>query len=242
VDKKELTVMGFSLIEIWHTMGIMAKLVALSLIVMAVASLTVVFERLFYLRRTGKQSVLFAKQASPIVAEAKFEDLVPLAEQYPKSPLARLIKMGANHYIAHLFEDERAGLDPVEATKREMHRQGETISAELRSGMGLLASVGSVAPFVGLFGTVVGIITAFEGIAKTGSGGLGSVSAGIAEALLVTALGLCVAIPAVLFFNYLSAKIDRVELKLTNAAGEFLDEVEKSHGYLNRSSGERKAA
>ena len=90
-----------------------------------------------------------------------------------------------------------------------------------------MASVGSVAPFVGLLGTVLGIISAFQGIAATGSGGLSSVSAGIAEALIETALGLGVAIPAVLAFNYLSASIARDELTLTNAAGALVDRIER---------------
>jgi len=93
--------------------------------------------------------------------------------------------------------------------------------------LAVLASVGSVAPFVGLLGTVLGIISAFQGIAATGSGGLSSVSAGIAEALIETALGLSVAIPAVLAFNYLSTSIARDELTLTNAAGELVDRIER---------------
>ena len=92
----------------------------------------------------------------------------------------------------------------------------------------MLASVGSVAPFVGLLGTVVGIIAAFEGIAKEGSGGIGAVSAGIAEALVVTAFGLVVAIPAVLAFNYLSGRADQLTLALERARGEFLDHLEVS--------------
>jgi biopolymer transport protein ExbB len=102
----------------------------------------------------------------------------------------------------------------------------EEIGADLRRGLAVLASVGSVAPFVGLLGTVVGIISAFQGIAATGSGGLSSVSAGISEALVETALGLAVAIPAVLAFNYLSNSIARDESALTNSAGELLDTIE----------------
>jgi biopolymer transport protein ExbB len=96
--------------------------------------------------------------------------------------------------------------------------------------MNILATTGSVAPFVGLLGTVVGIIAAFQGIASSGSGGIGAISAGISEALIETALGLLIAIPAVLFFNYLSAKINGVELSLARSTGEFLDELESHHG------------
>ena len=103
--------------------------------------------------------------------------------------------------------------------RRELARRVDELVADLKRGLPLLASVGSVAPFVGLLGTVLGIITAFRGIAETGSGGLSAVSAGIAEALVVTALGLAVAIPAVLAFNYLATQIARDQLALTNAAG-----------------------
>src|SRR5262245_44183870 len=101
-----------------------------------------------------------------------------------------------------------------------------TRGADLRRGLAVLASVGSVAPFVGLLGTVLGIISAFQGIASTGSGGLSAVSSGISEALIETALGLAVAIPSVLGFNYLSTRVARDEAALNSAAGEVLDSVE----------------
>src|SRR5204863_6072292 len=115
---------------------------------------------------------------------------------------------------------------PAERTRRYLERLLEELGADLRRGMAVLASVGSVAPFVGLLGTVVGIITAFQGISATGSGGLSSVAAGISEALVETALGLAVAIPAVLAFNYLSQQIAREESGLTSSAGELIDLLE----------------
>ena len=128
-------------------------------------------------------------------------------------------------------------LSRVELARREAERQKEAVGEELRRGMGILASVGSVAPFIGLLGTVVGIISAFQGIAATGSGGLGSVSAGISEALVETALGLMVAIPAVLFFNSLNNKINAVEAEVARRTGELLDELENTHGSHSRESG-----
>src|SRR5204863_3018455 len=115
---------------------------------------------------------------------------------------------------------------PAERTRRYLERLLEELGADLRRGMAVLASVGSVAPFVGLLGTVVGIITAFQGIASTGSGGLSSVSAGISEALVETALGLAVAIPAVLAYHYLTNDITRDQGALTRSAGELLDSIE----------------
>ena len=121
-------------------------------------------------------------------------------------------------------------MSAVDLARNESERALEAQGADLRRGMGVLASVGSVAPFVGLLGTVIGIIGAFQGIASTGSGGLGAVSAGISEALIETAFGLMVAIPAVLLFNWLTNKINGVELTLNRSAGELLDEIENNHG------------
>src|SRR5438552_9716620 len=121
---------------------------------------------------------------------------------------------------------DEGGLSAVERTRRSLQRRLEELGADLRRGLAVLASVGSVAPFVGLLGTVVGIISAFQGIAATGSGGLSSVAAGISEALVETALGLAVAIPAVLAFNYLSNAIASDERALAAAAGELGATVE----------------
>src|SRR5262249_20704380 len=119
-----------------------------------------------------------------------------------------------------------SGLTPIERTQRHMARYMEDIGADLRRGMSVLATVGSVAPFVGLLGTVLGIITAFQGIASTGSGGLAAVSAGISEALIGTDFGLAVAIPSVRGFNYLNGQVVKDEMLLNSAAGELLDLME----------------
>jgi biopolymer transport protein ExbB len=119
-----------------------------------------------------------------------------------------------------------SGLTPAERTRRHLERYMEEIGADLRSGIAVLASVGSIAPFVGLLGTVLGIISASQGIAATGSGGLWAVSAGISKALVETALGLAVAIPAVLAYHYLTNTITKDEGALNRAAGELLDTIE----------------
>jgi biopolymer transport protein ExbB/biopolymer transport protein TolQ len=104
-----------------------------------------------------------------------------------------------------------------------MDRTAMITVAELKENLGVLATIGATAPFVGLLGTVVGIITAFQGIAATGSGGLGAVSAGISEALVETALGLVVAIPAVWFYNYLTGRIEYFNVEMDNSSSELVD-------------------
>lgn len=233
---------GFGVVEIWHSMGLLARLVAATLGVMAVMTLAVSIERAVFLLRSSLQSRAFAPKASDLLRQGKLDELVGVSSEFPQSPLASLLRAGARRFLSFRELDDGNGLSPTEAARREMSRKSDALSADLRSGLSVLASVASVAPFVGLFGTVIGIITSFQGIAKTGSGGLGAVSAGIAEALAVTALGLLVAIPAVLLFNWLSGRVERVELGLGAAAGEFLDGLEHTYGSQQRDSGEREAA
>ncbi len=118
----------------------------------------------------------------------------------------------------------------IEASKRAIERAAVKTSTEMRRGLNFLATIGATAPFVGLFGTVVGIINAFEGMKTSGSGGIGAVAGGIAEALVTTAFGLFVAIPAVWFFNYFVNKADLFSIEMSNASSELIDHFLKVTG------------
>jgi biopolymer transport protein ExbB len=217
--------MSFNLMHIWASMGLMSKIIAGCLLLMAAMCLAVVIERWIALLRGDAVTRTFMSSASAALDEGQLERIVQLADEHKQSPFARM----TGQVIKKFIKADDGALSRLELAKRETERQQEAIQAELRRGLGVLASVGSVAPFVGLLGTVVGIISAFQGIAATGSGGLGSVSAGISEALVETALGLCVAIPATLLFNNLTAKITTVESSVARASGELLDELENNH-------------
>jgi biopolymer transport protein ExbB len=221
--------MSFDLWHIWTSMGGLSKGIASVLILMAIASIGVVVERTLALRRSAKQSRDFARRIGPLLDEWKVEEIIELCETYQHSSLARLFGAILQRYV-RAYEDLEGGLTPVDMAQNEAERAKEAIGAELRRGMNVLASVGSVAPFVGLLGTVVGIIAAFQGIGKAGSGGIAAVSLGISEALIETALGLMVAIPAVLLFNYLTARVNTVEMALARSSGELLDELENRYG------------
>ena len=229
--------MSFSPIHIWASMGLMSKVIASLLLVMATMSLAVVVERWVTLVRAKGETRKFLRSVVPMLDSHEYPKAAELADGHKSSPFARLIAP----ILRKLSSTEEKNLTRVELARREAERQKEAVGEQLRRGMGVLASVGSVAPFVGLLGTVVGIITAFQGIATTGSGGLGAVSAGIAEALVETALGLMVAIPAVLFFNQLNNKINVVETELARRTGELLDELENSHGSRDSGKFERAA-
>lgn len=218
--------MGFSLSEMWATMGLPAKIVGGLLLTMGLAWMTVFVERLITLRRSRAASRQFAAEVAEDMHPDRVDKVIAAAERYPRSHLARLVEDGLKTYRHALHSHDGTGLSPVERTRRHLERRLEQLGADLKRGLPVLASVGSVAPFVGLLGTVLGIISAFQGIAATGSGGLSSVSAGISEALIETALGLAVAIPAVLAYNYLATDAGRDELALSTAAGELLDTIE----------------
>ena len=233
-------------------MGTMSKVIAAILLAMGVIVLSVAMERAFGLWKGGRANQRFLRQAGPLLGSYQFEKMIQLASEESWAPLARLLHPTLSRYVkarekarasneatnphsqpapqsfaaAKKRLEETRTLGPAELARREAQRQGEVVSARLRRGMAWIASIGSIAPFVGLLGTVVGIITAFQGIAATGSGGLGSVSAGIAEALVETALGLMVAIPAVLLYNALTSQIGHMEATVQKNVGELLDELE----------------
>ncbi len=228
--------MSFNLSHIWTHMGPLSKGIAFVLFMMAVSFIGVTIERLIAFSRSAKESRLFAVQAGKLLEEWKVEELIPLADKFKTSSLARLFGPIIRRYI-HAFEDlGEGGLSPVQLARNEAARRQEAVGEELRRGMNVVATVGSISPFVGLLGTVVGIIGAFQGIGSAGSAGIGPVMAGISEALIETAFGLMVAIPAVIAFNYLNTKIGAIETALGRSAGELLDELEN---HLGRSANKR---
>jgi biopolymer transport protein ExbB/biopolymer transport protein TolQ len=115
----------------------------------------------------------------------------------------------------------------MEAAHRAIERATAVNLSDLKRGLSGLATIGATAPFVGLFGTVVGIINAFQGMALTGSGGIGAVSAGISEALVATAFGLFVAVPAVWAFNYFTTRVEGFTVEMDNSASELIDYMAK---------------
>jgi biopolymer transport protein ExbB/biopolymer transport protein TolQ len=113
--------------------------------------------------------------------------------------------------------------ETIEASKRALERTEAIVHAELKRGLGGLATIGSTAPFVGLFGTVMGILNAFKGISEQKATGLGAVAGGISEALVTTAFGLLVAIPAVMMFNYLTGRVEAFDVEMDNSSSELID-------------------
>ena len=220
--------MSFSIADVFTHMQPFAMAIVASLLLMAMASLSIVVERVWVYFRSRRQAAEFGAAAAAALERRDLNSLVKLSKDYGGCHLATMLTAGTKTYLAAVAKPGELGA--IELTRRELARQAEAVSADVRRGMSVLASVGSVAPFVGLLGTVVGIISAFQGIAAEGSGGLGAVSAGISEALIVTAIDLLVAIPSVLAFNFLSARADRLLLALDQSRGEFIDYLENQGG------------
>jgi biopolymer transport protein ExbB len=220
---------SFDLVSMFHSMGPFAKFIAGVLFLMSVYSLGVMAERLITYWRAQKASRRYAEALRELLPAAKFGQAVELSKKLKRGHLPKVLGLAIEEYrqgteIVHGRGAHDVGtFDVVAAVNRAVERSSLRTVNDLRRGLGALATVGSTAPFVGLLGTVAGIITAFQQMAATGSGGLGTVSKGIAEALVTTAFGLLVAIPAVMMFNYLTNRVEDIQVDITDSATELVD-------------------
>ena len=214
------------LMHMWNEMGWVAKGIGVILIFMSMISFGVAIERIYTFAQARKQSKLYAPQVAKHLKDGRLKDAIAISssKNYRYSHLAKVVLAGMQEYQ---FQQESGGNlsreDLVDTVRRAIQRASALTANDLKKGVSSLATIGATAPFVGLLGTVVGIINAFQGIAAAGSGGLAAVSAGISEALVETALGLVVAIPAVWFYNYLSGRIEYFNVEMDNSSSELLD-------------------
>jgi biopolymer transport protein ExbB len=213
---------GWDPMSLWKQMGTLAKFVVVVLFIMSAWSIGVMIDRLMAYSAARKQSRQFAPAVAGALREGKLDEAVKIADRYKKSHLANVVVAGLQEFQAHQISSEIPG-EEIEASKRALERAEAIVHAELKRGISGLATIGSTAPFVGLFGTVVGIINAFKQISTEKSTGLGAVSGGISEALVTTAIGLFVAIPAVWMFNYFTGKIEAFDVEMGNSSSELID-------------------
>ena len=215
-----------NLLEIWNQMGMFAKGIAYVLFAMSMLSFGVAIERIYTYIQARKQSKLFAPQVAKALKEGRLKDAIGLAtkKEYRYSHLAKVVLAALQEFQYSQESTEKMSKeDTVDTVRRAIQRASALTGSDLKKMVSALATIGATAPFVGLLGTVVGVINAFQGIAATGSGGIGAVSAGIAEALVETALGLLVAIPAVWFYNYLTGRIEYFNVEMDNSSSELVD-------------------
>lgn len=224
--------MDFSLLHMWHQMGYVAKFVVVILLIMSIYSIAVTVERWLRFRKGRIQSVGYVNDIQRIMAaNGRMKDMVGVDQRWKSSPVAKVIGSGVNEFVRGVTGLGAKARDPaelelvVDGVSRSMDRVKEREVANMKRGLSALATISSSAPFVGLFGTVFGIITAFQNMAdpSKGGGGLATVSAGISEALLTTAVGLAVAIVSVWFYNYFVTRVDDLTIDVDETAGEMLD-------------------
>jgi len=213
---------GWDVLSMWRQMGLPAKAVVIMLFVMSAWSIGVMIDRYLAYAAARKQSRTFAPLVAGALREGKMDEAVRIAERHKKSHLAKVVTAGLQEFQAHQSGAEISG-EEIESSKRALDRASAIVHAELKRGLSGLATIGATAPFVGLFGTVVGIINAFKGIAAEKATGLAAVAGGISEALVATALGLFVAVPAVWAFNYFTAKVEAFDVEMDNSSSELID-------------------
>jgi biopolymer transport protein ExbB/biopolymer transport protein TolQ len=223
---------SFDMLGMWRTMGFLAKAVVIILFLMSAWSIGVMIDRYLAYSAARKQSRTFAPLVAGALREGKIDEAIRIAERHKKSHLAKVVTAGLQEFQAH--GAGAVSTEDIESSKRAVDRAAAIVHAELKRGLSGLATIGSTAPFVGLFGTVVGIINAFKGIASSQATGLAAVAGGISEALVATAIGLFVAIPAVWMFNVFTVKVEAFDVEMDNSASELIDYFVKRSGAAGR--------
>ncbi|MFN7966721.1 MAG: MotA/TolQ/ExbB proton channel family protein [Acidobacteriota bacterium] len=214
--------------KMFGDMGAVAWVVLAILFIMSIYSISIMFDKYKTFKAARTESVAYLPILVKALRENKLDDAINQSRKFSKSHIAKVVSAGLVE-----FQNQKAdgtAFDLVGAVERQLEMAGAMTTAEMKKGLGALATIGSTAPFIGLFGTVMGILAAFQGIATSGSGGLASVAGGISEALFTTAAGLLVAIPALMAFNYFTGSLERFQIEMTNSAREVVDFFLKRHG------------
>ena len=216
---------SFSIVGMWESMTWAGKTVVILLAIMSIWSLTIAMERLWRFQKAKTESLQVALGVTPLLRDHKLEQAINFTREkrFRHSHLAKVLNAGLTEFHYEQSQDLPEDFDIVDSGRRAIERETLMTTAELKKGLGNLATISTTAPFVGLFGTVIGIINAFRGMALSGSGGLGAVSAGIAEALATTAFGLFVAVPAVWMYNYFLNKVERFNVEMSNSSSQLID-------------------
>ena len=228
--------MDMSAMGLWNSMSWGAKAVVIVMLIMSIYSIWVMVERYITFQQAKNQSLKLLGALSNVLTRGDYQQAIDITKKYKQSHLAKVISAGLLEFEAARRDKKVVDPEvPLEAARQGMDRTAMITVAELKENLGVLATIGATAPFVGLFGTVIGIIHAFTKMATSG-GGIASVSQGIAEALVTTAFGLFVAIPAVWAYNYFQNRIDRFTVEMSNSGSEMSIYLLKEAGTHGNSS------
>jgi len=220
-----------SFLQIWEEMSIAVKGINLFMLLMSLWSLFVIIERGITFYKGSRQSYSYVLALRDYLGKRKVDEALSAARRHSKSPVAKVVESGLAAYKGGLEAlgeegpDDVGEFDLVDSVNRSLERVKERETASLRKGLGGLATIASIAPFVGLLGTVIGIISAFDKL--KGGGGIDVIGPSIAEALIATAFGLFVAIPAAIAFNYFTGRVENMVVDMSDVSSEFIDYVLK---------------
>ena len=214
--------MEMSMMELYQSMGWFAKGIVFTLLGMSAFSFTVLISKWWNMRKAQAETRKFAPEFSQFLEEDNLGEAIKLAEGYKKSHVARVLG-GALAEIRPLIQDGSVTVADINSAERAVEREMLMTVVDLKRGLGVLATVGATSPFVGLLGTTMGIVNSFTGMATSGAGGISAIAAGVAEALITTAIGIGVAIPAVWAYNYFQTKIDNLTAEMTYTSKEMID-------------------
>jgi len=219
----------FTIMSMWASMSWPPRIIVIILFIMSIWSLAVMIDRAMYFDAARKQSREFAPKVAGALKEGRLDEAIKLGDRSKKSHLAEVVTAGLQEFRSFgsggTITDEQ-----IESSQRALERSEAIVHAKLKRGLGGLATIGSTAPFIGLLGTVIGILNAFQSIATQKTSGIGAVAGGISEALVTTAFGLLVAIPAVMTFNYFTNKVESFDVEMDNSSSELVDYfIKQSH-------------
>ena len=218
---QEAQTTSWDLRSMWTSMGLLAKIVVVILFGLSVYSFGVMIDRFLMYNNARKQSRLFVQQVAGALKDGKLDEAIAIAERNKKSHIAKVVATGLSEFQS--ASQQVSDTEVIEAAKRGLERSVAIVHAEMKRGLSALATIGSTAPFVGLFGTVVGILNAFKGTESQKATGLSAVAGGIAEALVTTAFGLLVAVPAVWAYNYFTNKVEAFDVEMDNSSMELVN-------------------
>jgi len=222
--------MEVSLLQLWYDAGWFARGIIFLLGIMSIFSLGTAAQKWWRFRKSMRETRKFAPEFARFLQEEQLDQAIAVAEKQKVSHVARVLGEALAEVKPLLRDRATITSSDINSAERAIERQMLILLAELKRGLSILATVGATAPFVGLLGTTMGIVNSFTGMANSGTGGLAAVSAGIAEALITTAFGLAVAIPAVWLYNYFQTKVENLTVEMTYTSKELVDFLIKSVG------------
>jgi biopolymer transport protein ExbB/TolQ len=222
--------MGLDLVELWNNMSFIVKVVTVLMGAMSVFMVYIIVERLLTFHSASDQSIRYVQALGEYLRQHKVTEALNTARSMPKSPVAKVMESGLTALIqgreALKTEgpDDVGDFDLVDSVNRALERVKERETSNLRKGLSFLGTVASATPFIGLLGTVVGILGTFQ-LLKGGSVTINEIGPKISEALVSTALGLAVAIIAAMSFNFFTSRVEQYVIDMNDVSSEFIDYV-----------------